>query len=668
MDRNKLYEEGCMKEPTGAKRHGKNGGFGQIAGHLMILVALMAILPYPAAAGVDDVCDPGLSYNSPGDNLCVPGIDTQKEYIINGIVDAGEWLAGTYYHHDNYTGGTPLEADVYVSHKKRGINKTDLYLMFNLSGEATNTYNDEIRIGINPGTTAGNDSMIKIFPWSAGGFKVEFHQYDNATSTWSLVATNPAWAVAAVNENIATATWSVEVKISLDLIPGHPVTGNDLRLALELISDDNISGPVLFAWPPHYPAGAHENVCANPQRWHPMSFGTDCYADLTIANGLYSCDAVYVLRSGAKSSEIAVNAMNEFHADVANLSGSKNANGVKVYMTLLQLGISTAPIAMNYSETDTNIRNWFQEKWGSWLFATDHLDSGSPRPPTAFSVNAGLTDTAARFNWKPTDETRFGNMNQMVGSHKCTAAFVDFKDDPNMANNFSFCNTTIVKCLTGEPCPLSFWTGSFFANNMAGGNFNAMFKVNAINEPNKGWMKEAKIGLAGQGMERIREGIYSMRIQEKANIPLKMDVYAPKLRVVTEQPALRVPDRRVVEAPNIMMPRMITRKTGEAVGQDAQLKKMYGDKPIVVVEGYAPAGYETDDQGKRVQLYRYTNYVAFVIDTQPGEEKPPARPPVGCGQVKTTMRSLPLIAGVAGLVFVGRRSIRRKKSRKEDRA
>jgi hypothetical protein len=67
-----------------------------------------------------------------------------------------------------------------------------------------------------------------------------------------------------------------------------------------------------------------------------------------------------VLRSGSKSNEIAVNQQNEFHADVTNLSTTKNANGVKVYMTLLQLGISTAPIAMNYSETDVNIRNWFQ--------------------------------------------------------------------------------------------------------------------------------------------------------------------------------------------------------------------------------------------------------------------------------------------------------------------
>jgi hypothetical protein len=641
-----------------------HGGFGPLLFALALTLAMISLIPRIAAAGVDDVCDIALTYSSPGDNLCVPGIDTETNYTINGRVDAGEWISGTYYHHNNYVGGTPLEAEVYVSHKKRGFNKTDLYLMFNLSGEAVNTFDDEIRIGINPGTTAANDTMLKIFPWSASGMKVEFYQYDNATSTWTLVATNPAWAVAAVYQNVATATWSVEVKISLDLIPVHPVTGNDFRLALELISDDNVVSHVLFAWPPHYPVGAHDNVCANPQRWHPMSFGTDCYADLTIANGLYSCDAVYVKRGGAKSTEIAVNDTNEFHADVTNLSGTKNANNVKVFMTLLQLGISTAPIAMNYSETDAGIKNWFQEKWGSWLFATDHLDTGTPKPPTAFSVNAGNTNTDARFNWKPSDETRFGNMNQMVGSHKCTAAFVDYKDDPNMSNNFSYCNTTIVKCPTGQPCPLAFWTGSFFANNAGGGNFNAIFKVNAINEPFKGWMNEARISLSGQGMERIRDGLYSMHVREKINLPLKMDVNAPKLRVVTEQPEVRRPEPGIAERLNVT-PNIILRKTGEPLGQDAKLKKMYGDRPIVVVEGYAPAGYKTGLQGQRVQLYRYTNYVAFVIDTKPEDEKPPVRPPVGCGERRMTVGSLPLLAGAAGLVIIGRRANRRKQERRK---
>jgi hypothetical protein len=49
--------------------------------------------------------------------------------------------------------------------------------------------------------------------------------------------------------------------------------------------------PIIFSWPDHSVQGDHTNaICANPQRWQPMSIGTDCFADLTIANGLNSCN------------------------------------------------------------------------------------------------------------------------------------------------------------------------------------------------------------------------------------------------------------------------------------------------------------------------------------------------------------------------------------------
>ena len=78
----------------------------------------------------------------------------------------------------------------------------------------------------------------------------------------------------------------------------------------------------LTLWTPAT-ADIREKPCANPERDHPMSFATgaggNCpHQDLNIANGAYSCGDVYILRNGVKSTEIAINQVNEFHADVSN--------------------------------------------------------------------------------------------------------------------------------------------------------------------------------------------------------------------------------------------------------------------------------------------------------------------------------------------------------------
>jgi hypothetical protein len=409
---------------------------------LIIFIFAFTFFSVNTAVGQDEECDNTLTYDNVTNRICVPNIETTSDYILDG--NRGDWLPANYYVFTEYA-GTTQAVQAFVSCKKRGYNKTDLFLFFEVSQDGLGTMYDEIRIGLNPGLVSDNNTLIKIYPWlSASSVVDSVYDYNSGAGRWDNVTSTYATRVGKFvkYEHTSTEYWSVEMKIQLDSLP-NPITGTDFRLYMELQSD--VGGGAFvnaYAWPPHYVSGEHNYICANPQRWHPMNFGSGCFADVSIANGLYSCGDIYIKRGGSKSTDIYVNQTNEFHADVTG-DLSKNATDIKVYMTILQLGISTAPIAMNYNNTDTNIKNWFQQKWGTWLLATDKLDSGTPKPPTSFNVNAGSLNTDARFNWKPSDETRFGTPAEMVGSHKCTAAFVDYKDDPNMNNNCSYCERSI---------------------------------------------------------------------------------------------------------------------------------------------------------------------------------------------------------------------------------
>ncbi len=620
---------------------------------LFCAVLLVAGAGVTIVSAADEECDVALSYDEVADRLCLPGIALEDDIVIDG--DRSDWAADSYYNFSEHSGLTH-QVQAFVSHKKTGFNQNDLYIFFEIgANDATGTFDDEIRIGLNSGTDPDDNVLVVIHPFGGGGVTTDVYDYDPGTNTW-----NPAgagWLAAAdvaVLEDPVSEYWSVEIRLPLHSAP-NPITGNDFRLYMETHVDDT-QAVIVYPWPPHYVFGAHNYICVNPQRWHPMSFGEDCFADLHIANGLYSCDAVYILRDGAKSREIVVDEMNEFHADVTNGDANLNAEDVQVYMTLLQLGTSTAPLAMNYSHTDVNVRNWFEEQWGSWLLATDELDTGSPKPPDTFTVNASSTNTDARFNWRPSDETRFGDPADMIGSHKCTAAFVDYKNDPNMANNFSYCNTQIVDCPEGQVCMMNFWMGNYYAYNHAQGAAAArqLLRASALNTPYAGWFKNAKLQLKGEGIERIKPNVYQIYVPRKGNNKVEFGIAAPPRR----RQDLKSWQKRIGQLLGIPADAHAAGlKPNEIVARrNKRLVEMYGDYPIVIMESLVEAGYKHSERQDRVQLYRPTNYVAFVI-----KPKAEVKPPGGgiCGRSrKKTMAVAPFV------VFFGLFGIYRRIGRK----
>jgi hypothetical protein len=634
-----------------------------------IPVLLLTALPFaqrPALAA-DEECDtttPAPKYATPADNLCVPAIASKVNFVVNG--SDSEWAAGTFYDHDEYNGGGSRQARVRVSRKATGVGRSDLFLFFDVTGDNLATGLDEIRIGLNPGTTPANTTLIKIhpFPVAPTPFKAAF-TFNPGAAAWTAIS--DAWlpmANISVAQNVAAATWRAEIKISLDQIPSNPIAGDTFRLHLELFSHDNVSDPVDFQWPPQYGyAGEHNNICSNPERAHPMSFatgtGANCpHADVHIAGGLYSCGDVYIRRGGAKSNEIAVSQMNEFHADVTNDPASEaNATDVEVYLTILQLGISTAPIAMNFNHvTDTNIVNFFHSKYGAWMTATDKLDTGSPSPPPPFNVNTGATNIDARYNWRPSDETRFGPPANFVGSHKCTAAFVNFKDDPNFANNFSFCNTSIVNCPTGQNCIMSFEMAQNFPYFPPKDDARALVAVTAFNEPSPGWLKSLQLRMEAPGLERIRENLFEVRLPARRGVPVRLTITPPRV------------GRNEYPGGGGLIPAVHAASLAEPVGErgsdpvrerQARLRRIYGDRPMVIVEGFMPTAYETGLDGtSRVPLYGPTSYVAFVVNTKPTQPPPQGG---GCGR-SSTRRSVALASVVAllGLASVWQRTTRRR--------
>lgn len=582
---------------------------------ILAVLSLLTVLCPPAVMAIDEECDPASTiYNSPADNLCVPAIATTQNYTIDA--HDNDWVTGNYYdpNPSDWQAGMTQSARLRISRKATGIGKSDLYLFLEAHGDNLTTLNDEIRIGLNPGTDPANNTLIKIHPFTGAALTTltrDVYNYNPGTTTWSQISN--AWlpipADIVARNDAPTASWYVEIKIPLDQIPNHPITSTDFRLYVQITADDNVNA-ITYQWPEEYEAPSNNNICVNPQRWHPMSFGGGCAPDLNIANGVYSCSAIYVLRNGAKSSEIGIHEVNEFHADVTNPDTTKDAPNAQVYLTLLQLGISTGPLAMNYDNTDPIITNWFKEKYGTWMLAIDRLDHGTPKPPTPYTAVHNSTNTAARFNWKPADETRFGLINNFVGDHKCTAAFVNFKDDPNFDNNFSYCNTSVVKCPTGEICPLSFHLGSFFAHGHPAGAFQERVIVSALNEPYPGWLSQGTIAVDGRGIKRIGNNTFEIEVPEQGEIPLQFSFTPPG-----GQP----------RKPGIVARSLAVGDGATIHERDDYLKTTYGNMPLVFIEGFAAYAYETGANGEPLQLYRPTSYVAFAVDT--GTKGPPPPPP-----------------------------------------
>ncbi|MGB8508495.1 MAG: hypothetical protein WCD76_08815, partial [Pyrinomonadaceae bacterium] len=557
----------------------------------VLLLTAMLLSQSVAVLAVDEECDTNSPVlTSPANDLCVPAIGG------NFTIDAfdTEWSAGNFYEHSEYAGGGVQQARVRVSRKATGVNKSDLFLFFYVTGDAVQTGLDEIRIGLNPGTTPANSTLIKLHPSPINGtLPKETLTFNAGAGTWNTAGSGDAWmppANVSVRSVPASASWFAEVKISLDKIPTNPITGASFRLYLELIADDNVT-PISYQWPAEYVAGEHNFICANPARWQPMSFGTNCFPDLSIANGLYSCDAIYVLRNGAKSTEIAVGQQNEFHADVTN-GGSAVANGVVVYMASLKTGISAGPVSMNYDFADPTITQFFNERFGPWLTPVDKLDTGTPKPPTPFNVNGGATETGARFNWKPTDEARFGTAADFIGTHKCTAAFVNFKDDPNFGNNISYCNTSIVACPTGQVCAMAFQMGQSFAFGHQGAEAVSRIVISGLNTT-PDWFKRAELRIDGQGIERIGDHTYQLRVPQRGDVPVQLAINTP--RVTGQNHTSLMPEVFAQSPPSTDKPPTGDNKGGSDIvkERDERLHKMYGNRPIILVEGLSQAFFET---------------------------------------------------------------------------
>jgi hypothetical protein len=625
------------------------------------LAALLAVTLFSpqVALAADEECDLASPiFASPAHNLCVPAIGTTTEFVLDGF--DSEWTPGIFYDHTEYFGGGFQQARVRVSRKARGIDKSDLFLFFEATGDAVAAGLDEIRIGLNPGTTSGNSTLIKIHPFNVMPtlFKDTF-TFNSATG-WSSAGSGDAWMPAgnvAVRQDVPSGTWFAEIKISLDAIPVNPITTPDFRLYLEMFANDGVT-TIDYQWPAQYGfLDQHDFICSNPSRWHPMSFttgaGGNCpHPDVNIAGGLYSCDAIYVLRNGLKSREIAINQNNEFHVDVTN-PGPGNAPDMQVYLTLMSLGISTSPLAMNYSHTDAAIVNFFDDRYGSWMVATDSLDTGTPKPPTLFSVNAGLTNTAARFTWRPADETRFGDPSAFVDGHKCTAAFVNFKDDPNFANNFSNCNTSIVLCPSGEICAMAFTIGQFYPYLRPIDGARVRFTINAINEPFEGWFKRTQFKIAGSGTKQIRENLFELPVPEKKDVPLKLSITPPRTKDAPPNYGTR---------PSTPSAQAVQKGGSDPIkDRNARLRKIYGDRPLIVLEGLVPTSFETGlTPRSREQLYAPSAYVAFAIDNAPAGQ--PGGPKKGCGKSGAKKFTYSSLFILIGLTFAWRRSRARRKN------
>ncbi len=554
----------------------------------------------------DTACDTGILLDSITDRLCIPGSPIDKVYTIDGTRGTGEWEAANYYLFNEYDGSG---ARVYVARKNREFGKTDLYLFFEVSGlDGVPTFDDEVRVGLNPGISNSENTLIKYRPWGSSGAETDVFIYDGPSDTWGPPTVAWPGGDFAHWEDAGSASWAVEMRIPLEDLP-HPITGTDFRLFLELQVDDNVS-VITFRWPAHYTTDDHTYICTNPERWRPMSFGGDCFPDLHINNGLYSCDSIYIRRNSAKTSNIYVHEDNKFHADVVNPHGSKNAVNVKVYMTLLKFGTSTEPLAMNYDHTDAAVKNWFEQKWGTWLLAVDHLDHATPNPPTPFDVNASTTNTAERLSWQPADETRFGDPSNMAGSHRCTAAFVDYKNDPNFENNLSYCNTQMVDTLGARRFIHPFWMGPYIPYVPEPGCPIMLLKLRALNEPYRGWFDRSQFNIRGKDAEvrKIAENLYEAPLPPKGNHEMLFTFTMPR------DPG---DDGKGIFKKPLAGPAAYN--AGEEM--ERRLRKIYGNRPIVLIEGLVPAGYKwVKARGKKekVDLYRIASYAAFAVKLPPG--------------------------------------------------
>ncbi|MGB8510943.1 MAG: hypothetical protein WCD76_21395, partial [Pyrinomonadaceae bacterium] len=194
---------------------------------------------------------------------------------------------------------------------------------------------------------------------------------------------------------------------------------------------------------------------------------------------------------------------------------------------------------------------------------------------------------------------------------------------------------------------------------------------------NPDWFKRAELRVDGQGIERIGDHTYQLRVPQRGDVPVQLAINTPRMDRGQNHTSL-IPEVFAQSPPPTDKPPTGDNKGGSDIvkERDERLHKMYGNRPIILVEGLSQAFFETTPgqagQGGKVQLYRPTSYVAFVIDDQATPTPTPAVNPQGgknCGCGKSTANGFifSTLVTIMGLSLVWRRTRRRAKNGKTEK-
>ena len=144
----------------------------------------------------------------------------------------------------------------------------------------------------------------------------------------------------------------------------------------------------------------------------------------------------------------------------------------------------------------------------------------------------------------------------------------------------------------------------------------ATFNINNVNKRLAnllGWLKAAKLTMEGAGAERIRENVFEIHVPERREVPVRLSMTIP--RVAEGVHPSVVPAAFMASPEPIKPPR--GRGSDPIKERNARLAKIYGNRPLLIVQNFVPFAYETGLNNGRNQLFAPTSYVAFAINTKP---------------------------------------------------
>jgi hypothetical protein len=577
---------------------------------------LMAVM---AEAGCDPAGDAPMANLEPGTGgaQCFQAFDFNKPVTASVVLDGqkcpnanascgagdNDWPVSTAL--DSYAGSINVNTGLahYRITPPVPPTQSDLYLYF----EATDAdINDivAVTVALSPTATATDGKAVVIRPFAvnpppgavdnqAPAAAPETRRWTGAWTAWAAPGT--AVQVRAAY-NTTTAYWGVEVKLHL---ADFGITGDQFFLATRWRGEPENSANAIELWKPltSDPNNAADFPTSDPTTWLRMSFGANCMPDVSINSQWNTCADIYINARDANARKIGIDNVNEFHAvvhgdpDAGDPSqGGVTANGVLVYLDISHLGNGAQPFAMNYPHTDANI---------NWESAANSLATATPEPPTPFNVAAGASNDDVRLQWKPASEAPnpFAN-----GEHVCVNAYVYFKDDPNLDNNFGQCNMEFVQAVPGRALMRAFGMGMGFRQvGRTQQDVTELVLLPAV--LNSGYRVDEKhplpMRLTGDGVEGIGDGGYRVRLPGRGrDAELRME--------------LMVPDE------------IFTPLDKERVGRNPQARltrEFYGERPLVVLQSFIPRIATVG--ARRITVLTPASYVGFALER--GEEGGTAR-------------------------------------------